>query len=115
VEIARGGPFLVRQGKAWTHGWESGEGGQPVPTVSIFYGIIIRMFFNEHAPPHFHAEYGEFKATVAILERRILAGSLPGRALQLVLEWAELHRGELLEDWEACRRHQAPSPIDPLE
>jgi hypothetical protein len=62
-----------------------------MPTVSVFYGIIIRMFFDEHSPPHFHAQYGEFKATIGIRELGILTGSLPRRALELVLDWAELH------------------------
>lgn len=86
-----------------------------MPTVSTFYGIIIRMFFDEHAPPHFHAEYGEFKATVGILELEILAGFLPRRARELVLDWGELHQSELLADWELCRLHQQPNPIEPLK
>jgi hypothetical protein len=57
-----------------------------MPTVSIFYGIVIRMFFDEHAPPHFHAEYGEFKATIGIRELEILTGYLPRRAQELVLD-----------------------------
>jgi hypothetical protein len=59
-----------------------------MPTMSIFYGIIIRMFFDEHAPPHFHVEYGEFKATVRIRELDIHTGGLPRRAQELVLDWA---------------------------
>lgn len=86
-----------------------------MPTVSIFYGIIIRMFFDEHAPPHFHAEYAEFKATVNIHELTIQAGYLPRRAQELVLDWAELHQAELLADWELCRQHQQPTPIEPLK
>lgn len=86
-----------------------------MPTVSIFYGIIIRMFFDEHAPPHFHAEYGEFKATIGIRELDILTGNLPRRARELALDWAELHQNELLADWDLCRQHQQPNPIDPLK
>lgn len=69
-----------------------------MPTLSMFYGIIIRMFFDEHAPPHFHAEYGEFKATIGIRELELLAGFLPRRARELVLDWGELHQAELLAD-----------------
>jgi len=86
-----------------------------VPTISTFYGIIIRMFFAEHAPPHFHAQYGEFKASIIIEGLTVQDGKLPRRALELVLDWAELHRRELLEDWELCQRHQQPRKIDPLQ
>jgi hypothetical protein len=86
-----------------------------MPTISRFYGIIIRMFFDEHAPPHFHAVYGEFTAEVAIATLEVLAGGLPRRALVLVLEWTALHRSELLEDWELCRQHHQPKQIQPLD
>lgn len=86
-----------------------------MPAISMFFGIIIRMFFNEHAPPHFHAEYGEYRAEINIRTLEVLAGKLPRRALELVLDWAELHRDELLKDWELCRQHQQPAEIEPLE
>ena len=86
-----------------------------MPTISKFYGILIRMFFNDHAPPHFHAEYGEFKAVVNIQELSIMEGSLPRRAQQLVLDWAELHQQELLEDWHLCMAKEQPRPIAPLQ
>jgi hypothetical protein len=85
-----------------------------MPTISAFYGILIRMFFNDHAPPHFHARYGEFEATIDISSRRVLQGDLPRRALSLVQEWAMIHRGELMKDWELCRENAAPVKIDPL-
>ena len=85
-----------------------------MPTISIFYGIIIRMFFNEHAPPHFHAQYGEYKASINIQSLELMEGKLPRRALNLVLDWAELHQGELLSDWELCEQHQQPVKINPL-
>jgi len=86
-----------------------------VPTISAFYGIVIRMFFRDHAPAHFHVEYGEHKAEIAIETLVLLAGSLPRRTLALVLEWAALHRDELRLDWDLCRQHQQPKPIEPLE
>lgn len=86
-----------------------------MPTICMFYGIVIRMFFNDHAPPHFHAEYAGCKATVDIKELRILEGSLPRRAQQLVLDWAELHQEELLEDWRLCVAKQQPHQIAPLQ
>ena len=85
-----------------------------MPTISVFYGIVVRMFFDEHAPPHFHVEYAEFKATIEIETLELLEGRLPRRALELVLDWAELHRTELLADWELCRQHQPPKKIEPL-
>jgi hypothetical protein len=58
-----------------------------MPTISRFYGILIRMFFNDHGPPHFHARYGEFEATIDIGTLAIIEGQLPRRALNLVQEW----------------------------
>jgi hypothetical protein len=63
-----------------------------MPTISIFYGIVIQMFWNEHSPPHFHALYGEHEALIDIKKLEVLRGSLPRRALNLVLDWAELHQ-----------------------
>lgn len=85
-----------------------------MPTISTFYGIIIRMFFDEHAPPHFHVQYGEHKAIVDIRKLELLEGKLPRRAGELVLDWAELHQAELLEDWDLCQRHLQPNKIEPL-
>lgn len=86
-----------------------------MPTLSVFFGIFIRMYFNDHAPPHFHALYGDHEAVIVIESVEILEGSLPRRALGLVREWAELHREELRADWELCRAKQQPLKIAPLE
>ena len=86
-----------------------------MPTISMFYGILIRMFFNDHAPPHFHAEYAEYKATVDIQTLLIVEGALPRRAQALVLDWAELHQQALLDDWQLCMNKQQPNPIAPLK
>jgi len=72
------------------------------------------MFFNDHAPPHFHARYGEFEATIEISTLEIIQGQLPRRALNLVEEWAMIHREELLEDWQLCRENTVPAKIEPL-
>lgn len=85
-----------------------------MPTISAFYGILIRMFFNDHSPAHFHARYGEFEATIRLDNLEILEGSLPPRALNLVQEWAMIHKEELLEDWRVCREKEPPGKIDPL-
>lgn len=71
-----------------------------MPIVSIFFGIVIRMFHREHAPPHFHASYQGFEALIAIDDGRVLAGSLPRRALVIVQEWAAGHREELMANWQ---------------
>jgi hypothetical protein len=86
-----------------------------MPIISRFFGIIIRMFFNEHAPPHFHAEYAEQRALINIRTLEVIGGKLPRRALELVLDWAELHQDELLKDWDLCQQHQQPVDIAPLE
>ena len=86
-----------------------------MPTISAFYGIIIRMFYRDRAPAHFHVEYAEHKATIGIETLGILEGSIPRRTLSLVLEWAVLHRQELRANWLLCRRHKQPNRIDPLE
>ncbi|UWZ85344.1 DUF4160 domain-containing protein [Occallatibacter riparius] len=86
-----------------------------MPTISVFFGIFIRMYFNDHAPPHFHAIYGDNEAVIVIEDLAVREGSLPRRALSLVREWAELHRGELQADWELCRARQTPLQIAPLE
>jgi hypothetical protein len=72
------------------------------------------MFFKDHAPPHFHAVYAEHEALIDIRSLDIIEGEIPRRALALVLEWAQLHRAELVEDWELCVRNQSPRKIDPL-
>ena len=70
------------------------------------------MFFNDHPPPHFHARYGEFEVTLDISTQEILEGQLPRRALNLVQEWAMMHKEELLENWRLCREKALPSNID---
>ncbi|MBN8508753.1 MAG: DUF4160 domain-containing protein [Burkholderiales bacterium] len=85
-----------------------------MPTISEFYGVLIRMYWNDHAPPHFHAIYAEFEAHYAIETLELLRGELPRRAHALVLEWAAQHREELREDWQLCEARQMPKKIEPL-
>lgn len=85
-----------------------------MPTISIFYGIVIQMFWNDHAPPHFHAMYAEYEVLVDIRTLEVMQGKLPRRAMAFVLEWAQEHRVELMEDWELCTQRQAPKKIPPL-
>jgi len=86
-----------------------------MPTISQFFGIIIQMFWNEHAPPHFHCRYGDYEAIVNIQTLEVMEGKMPRRAMNLVLDWAELHQSELMEDWRLCEEKQQPKPIAPLE
>jgi len=86
-----------------------------MPEISRFFGIVIKMFFSDHAPPHFHAEYSGQEALVAIETLEVLRGGLPRRALALVLEWAAVHRDALRADWELARSGQRLTPIPPLE
>ena len=86
-----------------------------MPTISTFYGILIQMFWGDHAPPHFHALYGEYEVIINIRTLEIIKGFMPRRALALVLEWASLHREELMEDWKLCEMKQMPMKIEPLE
>lgn len=81
-----------------------------MPEISRFLGIIISMYFDEHNPPHFHAQYNEYRASMDINNLNITVGSLPAKVRGLVEEWAELHRDELLEMWETKEFHR----IQPL-
>lgn len=85
-----------------------------MPTLCAFYGILIQMFWNDHAPAHFHALYAEHEAVIDIRTLEVMEGGLPRRALAMVLEWAQEHRAELLEDWDLCARRQSPKMIAPL-
>jgi hypothetical protein len=85
-----------------------------MPTISRFYGILIQMYFGDHAPPHFHALYAEFEALIDIQTLEVIGGSLPNRAMALVLEWALQHREALRRNWELCIQNQQPAKILPL-
>ena len=86
-----------------------------MPTISSFFGITIRMYFGDHAPPHFHAFYGEFKSQIAIESLEVIEGSFPRRALALVLEWAVANRDALRADWQRATERRPLEPIAPLE
>lgn len=88
-----------------------------MPTISFFFNLRILMYWDDHAPPHFHVGYGDEDEDVVvnILTLELIHGKLKRRALNLVLDWAELHRDELLANWELCRQKLPPKPIAPLE
>ena len=85
-----------------------------MPEICRFYGIIIKMYFNEHNPPYFHTEYQGYKATVTI-EAGIVEGIMPKRALNLIFEWLEIHREELMNNWISIEESGKYSKIEPLE
>lgn len=85
-----------------------------MPELSRFLGIAIGMFPRDHAPPHFHAVYGEYQITVDI-QNGIVHGDFPKRALRHVLEWLDLHKDELLEDWNLVQAGEPANKITPLE
>lgn len=85
-----------------------------MPEICRFYGIIIQMFFNDHNPPHFHVVYGDFRAIINISDE-IVEGFMPKRALKLVFEWMDLHKQELLENWQLAQNGELPKKIEPLK
>lgn len=85
-----------------------------MPCISEFFGILIYMYHRDHAPPHFHAEYGEHEALYSIRTLEVIQGNLPRRVHNLVMEWADLHREELMEDWLLARQHRPLLKIEPL-
>lgn len=86
-----------------------------MPTISVFYGIVIQMYFRDHLPPHFHIRYAGNLATFDIRKLVLMDGTLPAKELRLVSNWAKLHQDELLENWRLCEQMQAPNPILPLK
>ncbi len=86
-----------------------------MPCISEFYGIAIFMYYNDHSPPHFHAEYAGDEAQFSIDSLEILIGKLPRRSRALVLEWASLHRTELNDNWNRAQQGISLQPVDPLD
>jgi len=86
-----------------------------MPQISYFFGIIIRMFYDEHNPPHFHAQYGEYNCCIDIQTLSVIEGHLPARALGLVIEWAILHKNELLNNWHHIEQQKPLNKITPLQ
>lgn len=86
-----------------------------MPEICRFLGIVIRMYFDDHGPPHFHATYGGAEVRVRIAPVGVLDGRLPPRVLALVVEWATLHEAELMENWRRLHADEPPIRIAPLE
>ncbi len=85
-----------------------------MPEISRFYGIVVRMFFEDHNPPHFHIEYQEYEASVNI-EDGMVKGEISRRALKLVYEWLDIHREELFENWKNIQKTGEFIKIEPLK
>ncbi|MCH8268609.1 MAG: DUF4160 domain-containing protein [Acidobacteria bacterium] len=85
-----------------------------MPEISRFYGIVIKIYFDDHWPSHFHAQYGAQETLLAIDTLAVIAGRLPPRAFGMIMEWASLHQEELREAWNRAKNLQPPGKIDPL-
>lgn len=87
-----------------------------MPEISRFLGIVIRMFYSDHSPPHFHAVYGNYEASISIETFEVIEGELPARVKGLIVEWATLHQKELFDNWKTLtkKNHQSFKKIKPL-
>lgn len=86
-----------------------------MPTISEFFGIKIYMYWDDHIPPHFHAEYTNTTALISITDAVVIKGLLPSKQLKLVLAWCELHEKELLINWNSAQNHGELHRINPLK
>lgn len=86
-----------------------------MPELCRFYGVRIKMYYDDHDPPHFHAEYSGDEALISIETLEVLAGKLPSRALGLIYEWAGEHRSQLRKAWQRAQKLEPLGKIDPLE
>jgi len=90
------------------------EKEEPVPVISKFFGIVIYMYWKDHAPPHFHAKYGDEEIVVGIRSGNV-SGHMSNRATKMIQDWRKLHKKELLRDWELAEQKKALFAINPLE
>ncbi|MFM8454235.1 MAG: DUF4160 domain-containing protein [Gammaproteobacteria bacterium] len=86
-----------------------------MPVISIFFGIIIRMYHGDHNPPHIHVQYGDDEAIIEIKSSKIWAGKLPNRVLKFVREWMKINRLILMKTWNDAQNHRTLKRIQPLE
>jgi len=85
-----------------------------MPELSRFLGIVIAMYYNDHNPPHFHVLYNEYDAEIEIKNLTVLNGKLPARVLGIAMEWAELHKDELMDNWNLLQSGEKYNKIQPL-
>lgn len=93
------------------------EEDSAVPTISMFYGIIVSLYFvdnKQHAMPHIHVKYQDNEAVVSIPNGEVLEGHIPPNKMRLLLAWIEIHREELMADWDLAVHGQQPYKIEPL-
>ncbi len=89
-----------------------------MPTISMFYGILIKLYFYDnkrHNEPHIHAEYGDSQASIAIKDGKVLNGNLPSAKMKLVQAWIEIHKEDLLADWKLAVAGETVYKIEPLK
>ncbi len=89
-----------------------------MPIISMFYGILVAIYYEDtgrHNKPHIHVRYQEKKASIAIEDGAVLAGELPAKQLRLVLAWIDIHKDELMADWELAVSGEEPFRIAPLQ
>lgn len=85
-----------------------------MPEISLFYGIRVTMYYDEHNPPHFHVQYAEYKAVIDIQKAAVIIGALPNKQLKLVLAWSVIHQDELMQNWELSKDNLPLNHINPL-
>ena len=85
-----------------------------MPEISLFYGIRVTMYYDDHNPPHFHVEYAGNKAIIDILNASVMRGAMPNTQLKLVLAWCVLHQDELMQNWELSKQSLPLNRINPL-
>ena len=88
-----------------------------MPTLSMFFGIIVRMYYapKEHNPAHIHVYYQDYKAVINISTCDVMEGGLPPKQIRLVFAWIEIHKEELIADWDLCQNGEKPFSIEPLK
>ncbi|MCK9445116.1 MAG: DUF4160 domain-containing protein [Tissierellaceae bacterium] len=85
-----------------------------MPVISLFYGISVTMYYDDHNPPHFHATYNENKAIIDIINSRVIKGYFPSKQLKLILAWCVIHQDELMQNWELSKDGKSLNRINPL-
>ncbi len=85
-----------------------------MPEISLFYGIRVTMYYEDHNPPHFHAEYNSDNAIIDIYNAKVIGGALPSKQLKLILAWCVIHQDELIQNWELSKAGKSLNHIDPL-
>ena len=86
-----------------------------MPEISLFFGIRITIYYNDHKPPHIHAEYNGYKAIIDIQEASVISGYLPGRQLKIVLAWCVMYQDELMQNWELVKDGRKPNQVPPMK